>query len=319
MIDSLLVSVNAVFPIFFIILLGYVLRLRGFLSQNTISDMNRLVFMLAMPMLLFNSVYNADLVTLFDSRMVVWLSVCIVISFILLWVFAEVYLRRTPDLIGAFVQVSFRCNYAIIGIPLVANVMGEAYTGMAAFATAFIVSLNNILAAVILSAKDPRSEGISPKLIKTVFIGVCKNFMIIAIVIGVSLNLFGLQLPRIAAESVNIIAALCTPLALIAIGGALQVSDFKQYAKPAVVSSFMKIIVVPLVFMSLSILLGFRGEELAILLVMLGTPTAIASYVMAASMNANAPLTSAVILLTTMFSPITLTVGFYLLKVSELL
>ena len=319
MLDSFFLSANAVLPIFVIIALGYFLRKKGLLSPTAIGEMNRLVFMIALPMLLFRNVYNADLQSLFDAGLVIWLSACIIICFVFLWVVSEICLRKKPDLIGAFVQASFRSNYAIIGIPLVANIMGENDTGLATLAAAFIVSINNVLAAIVLTAKDSQSGGFNLKLLKEILLGICKNYATIAILVGVLLNLGNVQLPIIVRECINYMAVLCTPMALIAIGGSIQVADFKQHARLAVISSSMKIVIMPLIFVAISIWLGFRGEELAVIFVMLAAPTAIISYVMAVSMNANAPMTSAVILITTVFSPITLTMGVYLLRVLELI
>ncbi|MCL1997326.1 MAG: AEC family transporter [Turicibacter sp.] len=319
MTENFIFSANAVFPIFLVIALGYFLKRKEYLSPKTVAEMNRLVFSFALPLLLFRNIYRADFMFLFNAGFVLWLSAAIFISFAAVWIFAEIFLRKQPQLIGAFVQAAFRSNYAIVGIPLVANVMGEQDTGIASLAAAFIVTVNNVLAVTALTAKDPQHSGFSIGLIKSIFWGVCTNPSIIAVAAAVALNLLNFPIPVIIWESVNSMAILCTPLALVAVGASIQVSEFREYITPAIIGSTLKIIIMPIVLVFASIAMGFRGEELAVLFVMIAAPTAIVSYAMAVRMNGNGPISAAIILITTLFSSITLTFGVYLLMTFDMI
>jgi len=315
MIENFIFSANAVFPIFLVIAFGAFLRYKNFLSTNAIGEMNRLVFSFALPLLLFRNIYRADFSTLLDLRFILWVITSIIILFVLLWAVAEICFRKQKDLIGAFVQASFRSNYAIVGLPLVANMLGDRDTGLAALASAFIVTSYNVLSVIVLTAKDAKSEAISLKLAKDIVVGICKNPSIIGIVLGVTINLLNLPLPIIVHEGVNYMAILCTPMALIAVGGSVKAADVMKHLKPAVFGTAIKIAITPLIFMPISIWMGFRGEALAVLFVMFANPTAIISYAMADRMNGNTAITSTIILMTTVFSSITLTIGVYLLLV----
>jgi len=316
MLENFIFSANAVFPIFLIIAMGYFLRRKQFLSTDTISEMNRLVFTFALPMLLFRNVYQADFTELLDFAFISWILTSILISFGLLWVGAEIFLRQRKELIGAFVQAGLRSNYAIVGIPLVANVMEGNDTGKAALAAAFIVTSYNVLSVIVLTAKDSSQtdKKFDGAMFKNIVLGICKNPSIIGIAFGVAFSVSNFQLPFIINAGVNNLALLCTPLALIAVGASIQFSEIKSYLKPVLAAASIKIVITPLVFIPISVLLGFRGEALATLFVMFANPTAILCYVMAARMNANTTITSAIILVTTVFSSITLTVGVYILR-----
>lgn len=317
MLENFIFSANAVFPIFFVIAFGYFLRRRGFVSLEGIGEMNRLVFTFALPLLLFRNIYQANFADLFDARFIFWVLGSIIICFILLWVFAEIFLRKQQDLISAVVQASMRSNYAIVGLPLVANMLGDRDTGLAALAAAFIVTAYNILSVIVLTAKNSQGEGINTALIKSMIVSIYKNPSIIGIVFGVAVNLLNIPLPELAQASINYMAILCTPMALLAVGGSIQIPELMRHLKPALAASAAKIIIIPLFFVVISIRMGFYGEELAVLFVMFANPTAILSYVMAARMNGNTSVTSAVILITTLFSSVTLTIGVYLLRVLE--
>jgi len=318
MLDEFFFSANAVFPIFLVIAMGYLLRRKGFLSANTVGEMNRLVFTFALPMLLFRNIYQSDFAALLDLGFILWVLGSIIIIFVLLWVFAELFLRKQKELIGAFVQASLRSNFAIVGIPLVANMMEGQDTGLATLAAAFIVTSYNVLSVVVLTAKDAKNGPLNAALFKSMGWGIIKNPSIIGIVCGVVVNLLNIPLPVIAQAGINYMAVLCTPLALLSVGGSIQVSEMMGYLKPAVVASALKIVVTPFVFVAASVWMGFRGETLAVLFVMFANPTAILSYVMAVRMNGHGPVTSAVILITTVFSSITLTLGVYLLRIMSL-
>ena len=320
MLEDFIFSVNAVFPIFLVISVGYFLRRGRFLSANTIAEMNRLVFSFALPLLLFRNIYQADFSVLFDMYLILWILGSLLLWFGLLWAFSEIYLRRRQELIGGFVQASFRANYAIVGIPLVANIMGEGDTGMAALAAAFIVTSYNLLSVIVLTAKDSRGSSVlNLSLLKGMAIGVFTNPSIVAIALAVALNLLGVTLPVIVQGGVNYMAVLCTPLALLAVGGSIQIDELMEHLRPAIVGSLIKIVIGPLAFMAASVWLGFRGESLAVLFVMFANPTAIVSYAMASRMNGHTPITAAIIMITTVFSSLSLTLGVYLMRTMELL
>jgi len=302
-----------------VIAIGYFLRLKQFLSVNTVAEMNKLVFTFALPVMLFRNIYRADFEAVFDAGLMLWIIISISISFLLVWVIAEIYLRKQKDLISAFVQASLRANYAIVGLPIVANILGDRDTGQAALAAAFIVTLFNVYSVIVLTAKGAGTTGFNPGLVKSVAKSIATNPSIIGIILGVAFNLLNVPLPVIVSESVHYLAVLSTPLALLAVGGSIQIPDLMQYLKPAITACAMKIVVLPVIFVALSVWLGFRGEELVVLFVLFANPTAILSYVMAARMNGNAPITAAIILLTTAFSSVTITIGVYTLRIFELI
>ena len=300
-----------------VIAFGYFLKKIEFISLSTINEMNRIVFSFGLPVLLFRNIFQSDFASLFDIRFILWILGSLVICFVLIWLFAEVYLRNRQELIGAFVQASFRSNYAILGIPLAANILGYQDTGQSSIAAAFIVTSYNVLSVIVLTVKNPATSsgtGINVALVKTVLLGVCKNPSIIGVSLGVILNLLNAPMPIILWEGINYIAILCTPLALIAVGGSIRFSELMQHLKPAIVASSIKIIVAPVAFVAASVALGFYGESLVVLFVMYANPTAILSYVMASRMNGNTSISSAIILITTSLSVITLTLGVYILR-----
>lgn len=320
MLENFIFSANAVFPIFLVIAFGYFLRRARFLTTSAVGEMNRLVFTFALPLLLFRNIYQAEFAALFDLKFILWILGSTIICFVLLWIFAEIFCRRQKELTGSFVQASIRANYAIVGLPLVANIMGGYDTGKAALAAAFVVTSFNVQSVIVLTAKDKDGQGtLKASHYKDMALSVIKNPSIIGIFAGVALNLLNIPLPVVLEVSVNYMAVLCTPMALLSVGASIQISELMGILKPALMGSVLKIIIVPGIFVTLSVLLGFRGEPLAVLFAIFANPTAIMSYVMAARMNGHIAITSAIILITTAFSSITLTIGVYVLRTLSLI
>ena len=319
MLYDFIFSANAVFPVFLIIALGYILRRNQFFSPGTVAELNRMIFSLALPILLFRNVYQADFSELFDARLILWIVASVILWFSVVWVFTEFYLRKQQDLISAFVQASFRTNYAIVGLPLISGILGDADTGKAALSTAFVVTMMNLLSVIVLTAKNSKSPGFNFTLFKNIVLSIFTNPSIIGISLGIAVNLLNIPLPFIVREGVRFMAVLCTPLALLAVGASVQMSELMKYYKPALLGTTIKIIIGPIIFTAISIWLGFRGEDLLILFVLYANPTAIISYAMAVRMNGHAPLTAAIIITTTICSSISLTMGVFLLRVFSLI
>jgi hypothetical protein len=318
MAGNFIFSVNAVFPVFLVIAFGYFLRVRRFLSPETIGQMNNLVFSFALPAMLFRDVYRSDFSAMFDPKLVFWAMGSTIGIFILLWVSAEIFLRKQKPMVGAFVQGAFRGNYAILGLSLVANILGDRNTGMGALLVAFIVPIYNVFSVIILTAKGARDGARwNGKLVLNILLSIAKNPLIIGIALGFIANITKLPLPTAVGGGVQYLATLGTPLALVAIGGSIRFSEWKLCLAPAVAAALVKTLVTPLVFVTASVLMGFRGEALVVLFVMYATPTAISSYVMAARMKADTQLASAIILISTMVSVFTFTAGIYILKTWE--
>ena len=122
-------------------------------------------------------------------------------------------------------------------------------------------------------------------------------------------------IPAIPMKTINYIAQTATPIALIAIGAGFNTKAALEKMKPAVTAALMKLIVFPLIYMPIAIKLGFAPSELAAILIMTGSPSTVTCYIMAKNMNNDEVLSSNAIVLTTLFSSITITAWVYVLRV----
>lgn len=310
-IDNLVFSLNAVLPIFIILLLGYVLKVKGIIDDNVVKKMNIILFYVALPALLFRDIASADLKDFFDVKLLALAISSSLISFIVIWIGAEHFIKEKSS-IGSFVQGAFRSNFALIGLALATSVGGNDVVIKGALVTAFIVPLFNILSVIVLTL---RSNVESKFNLKSTLANISKNPLIIGIVLALPFCILDIKIPVIINTSLNYMANIATPIAMLAIGGTISVGQIKNKKfKIALIASFIKIVILPVVFLPIAILLGLRGSALLILYILLGSPTAVSSYVMACNMNADAELAADIFIITTLFSVVTFTIGVYALK-----
>lgn len=311
MIEDLVFSFNAVLPLFLIIALGWVVKILGFWDDAIIKKINKISFNFAMPFLLFRDIIKSDLTQVFDPRLVIYAVLITFILFFLLWIMADRFIKNKPS-VGAFVQGCFRGNYAIIGLSVVNSVMGSS-SPKAALIITFVVPIYNILSVVVLSM----TSGIQgTKVVKTAVINVLKNPLIIGIIAGIPFSVFHIKLPSALNGGVNYLAQLSTPLALLCIGGSIDFKQMKNNLPLAVLASFIKLIAVPVVFLFIAYFIGIQdGEDLLILFVMLASPAAINSYVMASNMGSDDKLAAGIVLISTIASVVTFTMGIFIFRI----
>ena len=132
--------------------------------------------------------------------------------------------------------------------------------------------------------------------------------------LGVIASACKLQFPVIITKTVNNIAVLASPLALLGLGAGFEGRKALKQIKPTVAAASIKLVILPAIFLPLAIRFGFTTEKLVALLVMLGSPTTPSCYIMAKNMGHDGTLTSSTVVATTFLSSITLTVYLFLLK-----
>lgn len=308
--ENLFFSLNATVPVFFMMVLGLVFRKLGWLDETFADKMNKFVFMVPLPVLVFEDLATVDFAEVWDTRFVFF---CFAVTLVSIGIAAGIScLWKDKSLQGEFIQVSYRSSAALLGVALIQNIYGDA--GMAPLMMIGSVPLYNIMAVVVLSFFHPERRGIDGAVMKKTLKGIATNPIIIAIVLGLFWSALRIPMPPIMQKTVSSIGGMATPMGLIAMGAAFDVGKAFAKAKPAAVAAFIKLIGFCALFLPVAVALGFRESELVAILVMLGSATTVSCFVMAKNMGHEGVLTSSVVMLTTLFSGFTLTGWIYLLR-----
>jgi len=307
--DSLLFSLNAVLPVFLIILAGYFFARYKILDTDFSDTASRFVFIAALPALLFKNVAGSDFSGIFNRDLLN--SVLLVVAATVL-IFSSLIFFTKKRFVdekrrGAFIQGSFRGNFALLGIPLIYNIASDEGVLAASLIAAFVIPLYNILAIIALSLH--RKTGI-----KLMVITMIKNPLIIATVAGMMVSAANIELPVIFNRTVDMLAVLAIPMALLSIGVFFKLDNFFSNIKTVTLTAVIKTVITPLIFAPAAYLAGLRGVYLASVFVLFAAPSAVSCYIMAKGMGADEELTAGIIILSTAISSLTLFVGIYILR-----
>lgn len=306
--SNLEVSFSVVFPIFLSIALGYFLRIVKVWSEPTISKVNRLVFKAFLPVSVFLNIYNSDLSQSFDMSIVSFTVVAILTVFLFCSVLVPL-IEKEPRRRGVMVQGMMRSNFVILGVPVVESVFGSQGSAMAAALITFVIPMYNVLAVITL---EINRKG-KPNFLK-ILLGIIKNPLIIASVLGVIALLLKIKIPGLVMKSMKSWASVATPLALVTLGGSFEFSKIKSGARQLLTVLFARLIAVPAVVLGAAVLMGFRGVSLMTLLAVFATPTAVSSYTMAQQQGGDGELAGQIVVFSSLFSMVTLFGFIYIMK-----
>ena len=308
--ENLIFSLNATVPIFLMMVLGMIFRKIGWMDIEFAEEMNKFVFLVPLPVLLFSDLATVDFEEVWNIRFVIF---CFIVTFISIAIVAGIsFLWKDKTIQGEFIQSSYRSSTALLGIAFIQNIYGNA--GMAPLMIIGSVPLYNVMAVVVLSFFQPERKALDREVWKKTLKGIMTNPIIIGIVAGLIWSALRIPMPLILNKAVSSIGAVATPMGLMAMGAAFDFKKAMGKVKPAVTAAFIKLIGFVAIFLPLAAYLGFRREELIAILVMLGSATTVSSFVMAKNMGHEGVLSSSVVMLTTLFSAFTLTGWLYLLK-----
>ncbi len=304
--ENLMFSLNATIPVFLVMVMGYLLKNFKVMDESFVKTLNKFNYNITLPLLLFQDIAGSDFASVWDTTYVLFCFLCTLFCIASTWIItAKVYHKK--DLVGEFVQASYRSSAAVLGIAFIQNIYGNA--GMAPLMIIGTVPLYNVAAVIILSATSCRRATVK-KAVKGIF----TNPIIIGILAGMMVSALGISFPVIINKTVNYFAVLATPLALIGLGGGFEGKKALAMLKPTLICSFMKLILWPMLFLPLAIFMDFTAEKLVAILIMLASPTTVSCYIMAKNMRHEGILTSSVVVTTTLLSSVTLTFWLYLLK-----
>lgn len=302
--ENFIYSINVTFPIFLVMVIGYFLKQIGMLNDNFVTVANRFNFKVTLPFMLFRDIAGVDIRAVFDLKYVLFCALVSTACFWLIWGGVKLFLKD-QTMRGAFVQASFRSSAAVMGLAFIQNIYGTSAMGPLMIVSA--VPLYNIF-----SLKGQHDHG--KQKIKEACIGIAKNPIILGILAGLIVGLLGIEFPTIINKTVNSVAQMATPLALITIGAGFEGRKALAKIKPTIAASLIKLVIQPLIFLPVAVWMGFGGEKMIAILIMLASPTTPSCYIMAKSMNNDGVLTASVIVTTTLLAAFTLTGWIFILK-----
>ncbi len=292
--------------------IGYILKQIGMLNDNFVTVANRFNFKVTLPFMLFRDISGVDIRAVFDIRYVLFCALVSTACFWIIWGGVKLFLKD-QSMRGAFVQASFRSSAAVMGLAFIQNMYGSSAMGPLMIVSA--VPLYNIFSVIVLTFEGARSGEVDPKQkIKAACINIAKNPIMLGILAGLIVGLLGIDFPVIVDKTVSNVAQMATPLALITIGAGFEGRKALAKIRPTIAASMIKLVIQPLIFLPVAAWMGFSGEKMIAILIMLASPTTPSCYIMAKNMDNDGVLTASVIVMTTLLAAFTLTGWIFILK-----
>jgi predicted permease len=318
-------AVNAVFPIVALILFGYLLKRKGFFSENFLKTGSALVFKVCLPCMLFINVYEISGMDAIAWDLVIYCMAAVVVLYLLGLALAVV---TTKDMKrrGVIWQVTYRSNFAIIGISLSTALGGDLAAAVGAILLTLMVPLFNVFAVIALEYFTEDSSGHKHTARKMV-LDILKNPLVIAVFLGLGcMGIRALQkmllgnvaftLNRDLAFLYTVVKnlkSLATPLALLVLGGQFQFSVVKGMFKEIAVGTLYRVVLAPLLGVGCAILLSrctnwlsCGPESIPAMLALFGSPVAVSSAVMAGEMGGDEQLAAQLVVWTSIVSIVTI-------------
>ncbi len=317
--SNFLFAFNATMPVFLVIALGWGLQRVGLLNDAFNKVANRYVFQCALPISLFQSVSAMDLYSDFHPDFCLFCFGVTTVMFFGVWGAAHLFLKQR-ELIGAFSQAAARSSAAILGIAFAVNIYGDA--GMVPMMIVAAVPFFNIYSVLILSFSPQVDENgnLMPRTasgvgaVRQACINVATNPIILGILLALPFALLRFSLPTMLSSALDTVGGSATPIGLLVVGASFSGREALSRWKPAVAASLVKLFLLPALFLPLAAWLGFRNSEMVAILIMVGSSTTVACYVMAKQMNGDGALTANAIVLTTLLSSVSITLWLFLLR-----
>lgn len=310
--ENFIFSINVTFPIFLVMVIGYILKQIGMLNDNFVTVANKFNFKVTLPFMLFRDISGVDIRAVFDLKYVLFCAIVSTICFWLIWGGVKLFVKDKA-IRGAFVQSSFRSSAAVMGLAFIQNMYGSSAMGPLMIVGA--VPLYNIFSVIVLTFEAQTDEAINGReKVKEACINIAKNPIILGILTGLIAALLQLDFPVIMDKTIHNVAQMATPLALITIGAGFEGRKALAKIRPTIAASMIKLVIQPLIFLPVAAWMGFTGEKMIAILIMLASPTTPSCYIMAKSMKNDGVLTASVIVTTTLLAAFTLTGWIFILK-----
>ncbi len=309
--EQLFFSLNATIPVFLVMVLGYTLKNFHVVDEPFVKTLNSFNYKITLPVLLFRDIAESDFYSAWDTKYVLYCFLVTLSCIVVIWCLAGLFYKNKAQL-GEFIQSSYRSSAAVLGIAFIQNIYGTS--GMAPLMIIGTVPLYNIAAVLILSFTGPDSHGLTKTSLKSSVKGILTNPIIIGIVLGMLVSACKISFPAIITKTIGNVSVLATPLALIGLGAGFEGRKALKQLTPTAFASFIKLVALPCLFLPLAVFMGFSGEKLVAILIMLGSPTTVSCYIMAKNMGHEGTLTSSIVVTTTFLSSITLTAFLFVLR-----
>lgn len=283
------VMVQALVPVFVLIMLGHVFRRLDFPGGDFWPQAERFTYYVLFPAMLVFKLGQARLPASAYGDIALLIGAMLLAMTLVLVLAQWVWRWRGPVFSSVF-QGAIRFN-SYVGLAAGGMLLGDAGLSLTAIAVAVMVPLLNLLCILMFSLVA--TDG--PVRLGPVFTAIVTNPLIVGSVVGVVWSFFEIGFHPLIAGILEPLSNLALPMGLMTVGAGLQLQALRGASMPFIVASVLKLVAFPLITVGLAFLLGLDGLMVQVAVLLATLPTATSAYILARQLGGDAPLMAGII------------------------
>ncbi len=294
------VLANTIIPVFSIILLGYLFKLRGIIQPAYSRTANQIVYYVAMPAMLFNALAQAPFREYFHPGAGLCLLATLGLVASMALIMASIFkVPRSSK--GTFLQTSFHGNLGYMAYAIAFYALGSTHFARTAILSSFLIVGQNLLGILSLTAFQPHSSGKRPSFLDLMRRTV-QNPVILAVSAGCLTSALSIPLPATLKQGLGILAGMALPTALLLIGASLSFRSLHSQAGELAEIGLLKLVAMPCIGYFLMKWTDVPEPLILPGVILLASPPATVTYVMAAELGGDVELAASSVSVLTLLS-----------------
>jgi malate permease and related proteins len=294
--------VHTIGPIFIVILLGWLLNWRQFIPSSLIGPLNRLVYYLAIPVMIFSGVARSSFALYFDPLLLAATLLPLLIVFLIALIAGKAWPVARQER-GTFIQSSLHGNLGYIGLAVCYYLLGKKGFTSASILAGFLMLFQNLLS--VIGYQLFVGEMGQGRQLWFFIQKIAGNPVIWSALAGMVFSLLKIRIPETIDRSFDIISGMALPSALLVIGASLSFGLIKSHIRLVLASGLLKLLALPAFGVLIYFFSGVPSDRFLPGLILLAAPTATITFVMAGEMNGSTELATAAVSMSTLLSALT--------------
>ena len=308
-----------VLPLMSIIAAGNILRMRGFYSGDDIKTLTKTLFWVILPPLLFRTTFISGREVLSQPNLLLSLNICYILTIAVSWVGAAFFFHKGD---GRRISVSafacIRSNNIYLGFPVMFLAMGDA--GLHNASVYLAVSTISFQLFSVMAGETASFGKLSREALGKILRKLALNPLIISCCAGIALALTGLdKLPGFADEAMKLMGNAATAVALLALGGTLDLSrigKLLKMLKSTFADSVIKLLVHPAIMFVMLIIFPVPRPLMQATVMLSSMPYAVNCFILAKEMDMDAEYAADLVAATTVLGVLSIPFWTYVLGIA---
>lgn len=297
--------INILFPSIALIGLGFYLFQSKTLDEKFWNGAEKLNYYILFPSLLFSSLAqaNINMGNIHDILSVIFIVMFLMIASIYLLA----YIQKSPvSETGVYVQSLIRFN-TYIGLSIATTLNNPEIKSILVNILAIAIPFVNVVSILSLTPKNQLN-------FKNIGLSLIKNPLISSCVLGIAFNLFNIPIWSGFVGLLNAFSSSSLMLGLLCVGTAIQLNSIREYLSKALLISFLRLLIMPLIAWLCMIFFQLSHEVTIAIIIFFAIPTASSAYILTKLLKGNYQLMASVISLQTILSVFSLALILSLLQ-----